>query len=421
MAAATPTRRRTLVDVLRLGPAPGIVDAIELVDGLRTAARPSRPFDPETAAAFAEISRVLRRHPAAKAFPQVAALAYWIRPAEISRLESAFLAMQDSSVLLVPRGVVFHIPPANVDTLFVYSWVLSALVGNANVIRLSADQPKVTSLVLDCIFGVLKQTEALGRTTAFVRYGHEYEITESLSTADVRVIWGGDETVQRVRAVPRPPRSIELAFADRYSFCVLDAPAVRALSRDPLISLAGAFFNDTYWFDQMGCSSPRLVAWRGSAADTAAAADRFYAAVSEQISGHRVETATGASMAKLVHVGSATVDGVVARADWRSPTMTVAHLADVAFVRDAPGGGLFYNVRIEALGDLVHVIDGRDQTMTHHGIDRADLLAFAQALNGRGVDRMVPVGSALTFGRFWDGFDLLRSFTRTVAIDRSAS
>jgi hypothetical protein len=37
-----------------------------------------------------------------------------------------------------------------------------------------------------------------------------------------------------------------------------------------------------------------------------------------------------------------------------------------------------------------------------------------RAANGRGVDRIVPFGEALTFGRFWDGYDLLAELTRRV-------
>ena len=39
---------------------------------------------------------------------------------------------------MFPRGLVFHVPPANVDTIFVYSWALSALAGNPNVVRISS-------------------------------------------------------------------------------------------------------------------------------------------------------------------------------------------------------------------------------------------------------------------------------------------
>jgi len=37
-------------------------------------------------------------------------------------------------------------------------------------------------------------------------------------------------------------------------------------------------------------------------------------------------------------------------------------------------------------------------------------------LNGRALDRIVPIGQALQFGRFWDGNDLLQAFCRQVFI-----
>ena len=43
-----------------------------------------------------------------------------------------------ADALRFPRGLVFHVPPANVDTIFVYSWALSALAGNSNVVRISS-------------------------------------------------------------------------------------------------------------------------------------------------------------------------------------------------------------------------------------------------------------------------------------------
>jgi len=41
--------------------------------------------------------------------------------------------------------------------------------------------------------------------------------------------------------------------------------------------------------------------------------------------------------------------------------------------------------------------------------------------NGRGVDRMVPIGDALAFDDVWDGFDLLGEFSRLVALRPSAT
>jgi hypothetical protein len=41
---------------------------------------------------------------------------------------------------------------------------------------------------------------------------------------------------------------------------------------------------------------------------------------------------------------------------------------------------------------------------------------LAAELSGRGVDRIVPFGSALTFSAIWDGYDLLAEFSRLVTV-----
>jgi hypothetical protein len=37
-------------------------------------------------------------------------------------------------------------------------------------------------------------------------------------------------------------------------------------------------------------------------------------------------------------------------------------------------------------------------------------------LQGRGIDRIVPFGDALSFGTLWDGYDLLAELTRTISV-----
>ncbi|MFC7104470.1 hypothetical protein ACFQQB_30900 [Nonomuraea rubra] len=56
--------------------------------------------------------------------------------------------------------------------------------------------------------------------------------------------------------------------------------------------------------------------------------------------------------------------------------------------------------------------------MTHFGFGQDELEELARGLAGRGVDRMVPVGSALSFHRVWDGVDLPAEFTRLVTVIR---
>ena len=388
----------------------------QLIDDVRAAAVELRPFDDDICSTMQAIARALRRPTIGKRHPQLVALAFWLRAAAVQRLRAAWDAMGADGTVLVPRGAVFHIPPANVDTLFVYSWALAALAGNANVVRLPSETTPAAGLLLDVIGAALDEHPRVAAATAFVAYDHDDAVTAGLSTADVRVIWGGDETVQRIRAVPVPPRTVELTFPHRSSLAVLDAVAVVGAGEDELEQLAARFVNDAYWFDQLACASPQTVAWRGAVADVERARSRFYDALDAEVARQERAPDTGTVIAKLVRTADAAAGGELTSVDWGRPGVTVAEPAATTLLRTGPGGGLFYDVRIDGLDDLVGAVRPTDQTLTHFGFARDELVAFARAVNGRGIDRIVPVGDALAFDRFWDGYDLLRSFTKHVVV-----
>ncbi len=62
------------------------------------------------------------------------------------------------------------------------------------------------------------------------------------------------------------------------------------------------------------------------------------------------------------------------------------------------------------------MIDSRTQTLTRFGFEVEQLAQFVRMLHGRGIDRIVPVGSAMTFAPIGDGYVLLCEFTRLVTI-----
>lgn len=85
--------------------------------------------------------------------------------------------------------------------------------------------------------------------------------------------------------------------------------------------------------------------------------------------------------------------------------------------RDHVGGGYLLSLRLDRLGDLVSALTRADQTLTQFGFGEDELREFvARSTSSGGVDRIVEFGHALTFDRFWDGYDLLDAFTRTVRV-----
>lgn len=382
-----------------------------------------RPFDARTLAFAADLSKALASNKAMRAHGEVQALAFWLRPAETRVLAERFFALEGTDSVLVPRGTVFHVPPSNVDTLFVYSWALALLVGNRNVVRLSQRMGGVGASVAE----IVQQTLALPVHTdvaahsRFVQYGHDAERTRELSAAcDVRVLWGGDVAVTTLRAVPLPPHAVELVFPDRYSGSVLHAGAVRALSETDRNALADRFANDAFWFDQRACASPRLVAWLGESDDVARVSDDFWPRVALAAARRGVYTDAGSALEKLTVAAGSAADESVETVLRVSPEVMVVRLRSLEGLRRvAPGGGLFHEIALPSLDALAPHLMRRDQTFTVFGISRDALVAAARAFNGRGVDRLVPVGQALAFHHIWDGYDLLQQFTRRMSIPAS--
>jgi hypothetical protein len=389
-----------------LVPARGEGELEEIAAAL-SAAPSAAPFAPELLDFCHAVSRRLFADKRAKRHPELIPLASFLRRASVSALADEFAAGAVEGVVQVPRGLAFHVPPSSVDTMFVYSLAVSLLVGNRNVVRLSQRRSETTDVLIDALNTALDDHPQVARTLAVVSYGHELEPSALLSkAADVRVIWGGDATIETIRALPLAPHATELLFGDRFSLAVLDAAS-------PEDDLPRRLFNDAYWFDQMGCSSPRLVVGIG-----AGAADRLEAlfdGLAHEIAARHYTLELGAVLAKRAYAYGALADRPVARFRELGNELTVLELTTLdGFDRTHPGAGLFYAIALKSLDDLAPHVVRKDQTMTVSGIDAERLARFVRRVNGRGIDRIVPFGEALTFGRYWDGYDLLAELTRRV-------
>jgi len=376
-----------------------------------------QPFDPLAVELLDSLSRHLVRDAETRTEPELIALAFWLRRANLEQL-AAGVVPGKGDLLLAPRGTVFHITPSNVPTIGFYSWSLSLLAGNRNIVRVSSRASGQTDRLLLALNTVLEEDRfaPFRASNLFVTYAAQSGVTETISgMTDVRVIWGGDESVRAIRAVPIPPASIELTFADRYSVAAIDASgwlAIDAMQRDEGVR---RFLNDSLSFAQMACSSPRILYWIGDA-DTVERARHDFWTRATRIEASTPSQLTGADYVnKLVVADSLAIDFdvVTERSD---DGALVRVWSDSAYLPMSAhcGGGLYFEHRIESLAALLPRLDAKVQTLSYAGIADEVVRAFLASLRGRGVDRAVPFGSALDFAAVWDGFDLLRSLTRTI-------
>lgn len=374
--------------------------------------RPSSPpFSPEARTACAEVSRRLFADPLAARRPDLAALAYWLRPASVEAMAHAFKSGLPAGGMAVPRGIALLFPPANVDTVMAYGWALALLAGNAAIIRVSDRLGESGRHVLSLLQEVARER------ALFLRTPRDETVIAALSAlADLRVMWGGDTSVAALRAVPAPPRCRDVLFPDRRSLAALSLGAYAAADEAERERVADGFAIDTLTFGQMACSSPRLLAWVGDGDAKAAEAD-FFPRVVAAIRRRGLEVPLGHTLLRRTVAAGAALDG--GATVWREVegTLSLLEWNDPARQpQDWPGGGLFLLTRVASLADLAPACDRRTQTLAVHGFDRAAIAALVTAAGSDAPDRVVPFGHALAFAHLWDGMDLLREFTRLVHI-----
>ena len=158
------------------------------------------------------------------------------------------------SVRIVPRGLACHWLAGNVPLLGALSWSISALVGNANLLRLSSRQEDPIGPLLSVLKTVSEVGAKIADETGIVRFDREdTEAHAAMSEkADIRIAWGGKEAIEAVRNLSSSWDCEDLILGPRTSIAVIEP---RSCSTQSIQRLA----SDITMFDQQACSSPQLV------------------------------------------------------------------------------------------------------------------------------------------------------------------
>lgn len=375
-------------------------------------------FDARTVGFLDEISQRILRDQTLRQLPAFVSLAYWLRKANIETLRKEQVSELDKtrSVVRQPLGLVFHVCPSNVDTIFLYSLAISLLAGNRNVLRVSH---RMQSPALTRLFNIMETIMQQEGTSIFssyccvVAYGHEEDINAYLSAhADARILWGGDKTVSLFRSFPTAPRCRDIAFPDRTSCSIISSDAILRLPPDALSETCRQLYNDTFVFDQLGCSSPQVFFFLGDASQNEQAKDLVYDGLHHWAKEKYHHEVSGLASLKLNRLSSDAMEG---RAHSSRRDSNLLFFVDLNEMPDGSlhgcGGGYLYVKGIGSVDELETYINKKVQTVGYFGLDRDAIIHLSQISAGLGLDRIVPIGKALAFNDHWDGYDLLDQLT----------
>lgn len=359
----------------------------------------------EIHASVAGFSAFLLKQNTAREHPEIVALAFWFRQAHLAKITAAMPTELNNKK--VHR--VFHIAPANVDTVFMYSVLLSVLCANKNIVRVSQRSGEVTWLLISLLqaYLALPEGQPLAPLVAVAEYGAEYQqVTEQLSQwCDLRVVWGGDNAIAAISAIA--PATPQVCFPDRYSVAVLELNDNADFSQH-----ARGLLADLLPFTQQACSSPKALYWL----NTPAECQRHFwrqveIALQSQI--HQFEMRHKVEQHILLQTLAAGWGLILAS----EPGNNIASFAKVSNI------GPISHCKVKTLTTTMleaHSGNGllleQDITTMNDIACSARLQTISYAVSGEPVPpkgdfkRMVPSGSALVFAPVWDGVDLLDVF-----------
>jgi hypothetical protein len=302
-----------------------------------------------------------------------------------------------------------------VETVFLYSWALSYLAGNANIVRLpQAISPRMRAIV--DLF--LERLEAQrDESQLFVHYPSQGDLGAKISArSDARVVWGGDVKVALFALLPLRNGGKSIWFGDRFSFSTINGAALDKLDEPTLRALAKKLHNDVFVFDQMACSSPHALYVVGDAATHHAGVRRLLDASALEWKMDDPKAHVGHAIGKMTAAFYAAGTGRASSVNWQNTNLTsvVASAPERQDIR--VGGGFLSVVFVRSLDEIPSFIRESDQTITYFGWERSEVETVAASRIGPGVSRWAPIGTALDFDFIWDGYDIPFELTRLIRV-----
>ncbi|WAJ71044.1 acyl-CoA reductase [Catenovulum adriaticum] len=370
------------------------------------------PWHPLVCESVSGFSAFVLKQTELRQYPEIIALAYWFRASHINQLkQSATEKLSNTQNLTPASGKVFHIAPANVDTVFLYSVFLSVLAGNQNIVRVSERSGDITWLLIELLKHYLNTPKGLilKPLISINQYSAQLEgVTEQLSHwCDLRVIWGGDNAIDAISKIA--PQTKQICFPDRYSVAVISLDI-----NSDIKSAAQALLTDVLPFNQQACSSPKAIYWLNTEQNiqqtfwqtvkTLLNNTEHQLGLSNKVEQHILLQKLAAAYAIELNencgnkvASFAKIQSIGPIGHCKVKNLTANMLAEHS------GNGLVFEVDIESTNEIPYA--EKLQGISYAGEQNLGSLKF-QGLH----KRTVPLGKALEFNPTWDGVDLIQTF-----------
>ena len=378
--------------------------------------KPNLIFDDLIIEFLGSISQEILNNKNLKVFPDLYSFAFWSRKNNLIKIKKNY----DKS--RIGRGIAFHICPSNVPMNFAFSLALGLLSGNSNIVRLPSTEFIQTFKLCSIMKKILKKKkfQVVKKRLCLVNYLRSDKISEKISKfVDLRIIWGGDETVQNFKKFLTKPRCLDLNFSNRYSFSIINSKKFNSLNSNQIIDLARKFYTDSYTMDQNGCSSPKAIFWVGNVFknkkeffwnEVLRLADKLF-----DLDLSKTSTKFYNLNRDILNQGKKSLHSFE---NFKVVRIKFKSLYEFNSIEDVQSGfGVFAETNISKIDHLSNLLSSRSQTMTYFGYNRKKIKNIILDNRFKGIDRVVEFGNAFNMSHIWDGFDIINTLSREISLN----
>ena len=351
-----------------------------------------------------------------KNFPDIIALSFFCSKKNILSLKNKY---HDDISIRFGIGLLFHITPANIPTNFAYSLIFGLLSGNSNIVKVPSKKIKEIRVICDCFNLLLKKNKhkTVREMISVVRYSNNDLFTKKISLiSSGRLIWGGDKTIQELKKFQTNPKNIDVPFPDRYSVSIFNTESFLKLSKFKTNNLIKNFYNDTYLVDQNACSSPHIILWKGKFFNKAN--KKFWLSLNEL-----VKQKYTPPLISTVDNYSRFISDILTKKDLQSThsynkslyVITLKKLDNKNLIEKSKWG-FFYEYNLKNFSEIKLITKRSLQTLTYFGFSKKLMNSIFKKNNFEGIDRVIPVGQALSMNLTWDGYDIIKILSREIEL-----
>ncbi len=373
-------------------------------------------FNENVISFFDELSNHIFQNKQLSKYPDLASFGFFCRKTNIKFMEKKYSSFIENRY---GRGLVLHFTPSNVPMNFAYSLFFGLIAGNANIIRLSKNNNDQAKLLIKLINVLLKKKKfnELRKKINLIRYDKSENITKYLSSiCDVRIIWGGDESINQIRKYSLSPDAFDVTFADKFSICIISAK--NYLKAKIFKKEAQSFYNDTLFFDQNACTSPKIVIWQGDKSTIKSAKTRFWNEFEKIVKKKNYKLYENWNYEKFYNETKAIINLNVETNKMNNSVIKRIQLKKISqkVYRYFAPGGFFFELDFKKFSEIKKIFSSKVQTLTYIGFDPYLIKEKLNLDKIYSVDRIVPNGKSSEISLEWDGYDMVFQISKKLTI-----